>query len=648
MCGIVGQFNFLRGQWVNAETIRRMSVLVNHRGPDSSGEYCQGQVGMGVRRLAIIDVEGGDQPIWNEDGTVVLTCNGEIYNAPELTRELEARGHRFRTSSDVEVILHLYEEYGENCPIHLNGMFAFALWDERSRRLLLARDTFGIKPLYYHIGAKEIVWASELKALLAAGVEARMDPIAIWDYLSYWYVPEPGTPIQDVRKLPPGHVLVVDGAGVHLRQFRDLPVPGAHRMALGESCELVWRSLRNAVSRHLRSDVPAGVLLSGGIDSSLVAMLAKEAGAELQAYTVDFDIPSYSEADQARKTARSLGFPLRVIPLTAAEVQEEIEQILDLLDDPFGDFSIIPCAFLYREARKEVVVALSGDGGDELFAGYQTHFVHKYNRVFSRLPRIMQAGLRSLLPLVPDSRKYLSPAFRARAFLQGAGLEPERAHYAWKLIFSDEEKARLLSPEVRDACLGWDSFRHMEELFRRCADFPDLVNRFLYVDARSFLLCDNLVKVDRVSMAHSLEVRVPFLDLEVAEAAARIPVEHKLNGTKTKFILRQLLGTRLPREIADGPKRGFTPPLARWMEQSLMEFVGDHLSPETLRAVPILNAEAVGRLWHEHFTRTRDWHRQLWALVVLVRWYRRYITGGAHGLREQVAGGPCLTEERSR
>jgi asparagine synthase (glutamine-hydrolysing) len=628
MCGIAGELRFTAGERASVDRVRAMCDVMIHRGPDSAGEFVQGEVGLGMRRLSINDVEGGHQPLGNEDGSVQVVCNGEIYNAPELTKQLLARGHRLRTHSDVEVIAHLYEEHGTDFARHLEGMFAFALWDANARRLVLGRDRVGIKPLYVAERGDSLLWGSEAKCLLAAGVDPELDPQALHDYLTLGYVPGPASMFAGVSQLPPGTILVAGPGRSRPRIERYWALEGhvpTTRAGLprGEAAwadELV-RTLKGAVQSHLLSDVPLGVFLSGGVDSGTIVALMHELGvAPIRTFTIGFEEKSFSEADTAREVATRYGTQHHEL-IVRPDAITLLPKLVEHFDEPFADSSAIPVWYVSELARRHVTVVLSGEGGDEMLAGYETYRARKIAALYSRLPRAIGADLvPSLVRRLPVSHGKVSFDYKAKRFVTGAYLHPAAGHLWWKTILDEDAKARLYDRPRRDVA---PTTRLFEALYAQ-SDGEEL-DRLQYVDGMLYLPADILVKVDRMSMAHSLESRVPFLDRSMMELSRRIPRELRLRGFTTKYLLKRAMADRLPTSVVAGKKRGFNVPMPSWLAGELRDFMCDTLAPARLRDHGLFDPQAVERLMREHVGQVIDHSRALWTLLVLAVWMEQVL-----------------------
>jgi asparagine synthase (glutamine-hydrolysing) len=624
MCGICGIVE-RRGP-VDEHTLRRMMAAIRHRGPDDEGFYIAPPesgtaVGLGFRRLSIIDLVTGNQPIANEDGSVHVVFNGEIYNYRELRSELEARGHRFATESDTEVIVHLYEELGAHCADRLNGMFAIALWDAQRGELVLARDRFGKKPLYYAELGEDLLFGSELKSLLEhPRCPRELDFEALSRYLALEYVPTPYSIFAGVRKLPGGHVLRWRDGRVSVEQFWDLKLdpdepPRAAEQYMDEFREL----FRAAVRRRLVSDVPLGAFLSGGIDSSsVVAMMVDALPAKaVKTFSVGFEERSFDESSHARRVAAHFGTDHHEQVFTAGVMLDTLPTVVDWLDEPFGDASILPTYLLSRFTREHVTVALGGDGSDELLAGYPTFPADRLAR-FYRVPRLLHESV--ILPLadrLPVSTANFSFDFKLKRFLRAASASEDVRHAVWLGSFTPGEQAALLTAQPHDP------FAEQRQFV--AAGSEDRLGRLIYLYAKTYLQDDILVKVDRASMACSLEVRAPFLDVELVEFLARVPSRLKLHRLDTKYLLKRAMRDMLPSGIATRPKKGFGIPVAAWFKGELREALQDELSPERLRRQGLFQPAEADRLVSEHLTGRRDHRKALWTLFVFQLWHRRWL-----------------------
>ena len=605
---------------VDPERLRAMSATLVHRGPDSDGELLDGPVGLAARRLSIIDLEGGDQPVANEDGTAHVVQNGEIYNFRELRAELEQAGHRFSTRSDTEVLVHLYEEHGEGFAERLRGMFAVAIWDARRRRLVVARDRFGIKPLYYRDKSGELMFASELRAL----PRGEVDPDALEAFLAFNSVPAPFSIFAGTHKLPAGHLLVWQHGKTRVERYAR-PVPGEVRDEDSvELAEELRARLRDSVRAHLIADVPVGVLLSGGVDSSLLAALAaQESGDAVHTFSIGFEERSFDELDDARSVASMYGTRHEELTLRP-DAALLLPRLAETFDEPFADSSALPTYLVSELAARHVKVALSGEGGDELFGGYYTYAA---DLLALRVGRFAP-GVRPLVERLPSSSRRASFDYKAKRFVRGAALPPLERHHAWKEIFSPDLRAELTGRRP-----GFDPVDLLRVRFGE-TEGAELLTRLQDVDLGTYLVDDLLVKTDRASMAHSLEARVPYLDPVVAGLAQSLPTRLKVRGLRKKVLLRKAAAPLLPRRIVYGRKRGFSIPAAAWLRGELEPFARDVLAPDTLRRQGFLRPEPVERLIASHVAGEEDLSRQLWGLLAFTLWHEHHVERTPGPLRE--------------
>ena len=629
MCGIAGIFHYKNNHPVSRDLLYKMNKEIVHRGPDDEGFYFKNNIGLAFRRLSIIDLYTGNQPIHNEDKSVWVVFNGEIYNYVELKKDLEKQGHSFYTNTDTEVIVHLYEEYGADFPLHLNGMYGIALWDERKKKLYLIRDRVGIKPLFYAKTSDGIMFASEMKSLLKGGVSKIPDNEAISQYLSYGYIPSPLTGFKAIRKLNAGHMLICDGKACSEKEFWDLNgnKPSTDKMSEDETVDRFIDELTTVMYRQTRSDVPVGIFLSGGVDSALIASIAAEkCNLKLNAFTVGYQEKSYNELDTARIIADRLGLTLNGLVLSEGEIFNEIEHIINFLDEPLMDYSAIPTYFVSKLARTQVKTVLSGEGGDELFGGYQTHYLYKLASLYRKIPSALRHGLKTAVDKLPESHDYLSLSFKLKRFTYGSEFPYDHAHYRWKVLFDEGEKRKLLNSDFVDSIDDMEPFHAMEKFFVRSSKRGDSIqDQLLYVDFKTFLLDDLLQKNDRMSMANSLEARVPLLDNAIIDFSRQVPFD-KIKGFKTKYLLRKALSRFQSPKIAFGKKRGFTPPIAVWIKKGLKDYMLSSLSPDSLSKLEFLDHSYVAGIIDDHLNGKAENSRQIWALLVLANWYRNYVS----------------------
>ncbi|AGA26961.1 asparagine synthase (glutamine-hydrolyzing) [Singulisphaera acidiphila] len=624
MCGIAGFVN-RDNKPVDPAVLARMTTTLAHRGPDGEGFLVEGPVALGHRRLSIIDLAGGSQPMANEDESVWVTYNGEIYNEPELRKSLQARGHIFRSQSDTECLVHLYEEHGADFAQFLNGMFALALWDKKRNRLVLARDRMGQKPLIYaQTASGGLVFGSEAKALLEhPEISRRLDLPGLARYLFYEYIPAPYSIWSGLRKLPPAHVLVWEGGEARVSRYWTAPasLEESESPPFDVAADQFWTDFRSAVARHRRSDVPLGVFLSGGIDSSSVAaaLAELEPAQGIHTFSIGFADPSFDESAHARLVARHLGTNHHERTFAVEAVQELLPDVAGWLDEPFGDASILPTHLLSRFARSEVTVALGGDGADELLAGYPTFVAERAADLFRRLPRAARALAGAAVGRLPVNHGNISLDFRLKQFLRGAAESAPLAHQRWLGSYSGEEIQRLLiAGETIDV--------EAEHLLRASGLVPsaDPLTRSLALYQDTYLPDDILAKVDRASMACGLEVRAPFLDALLVDSMQTLPPRFKYGRNQTKRLLKKAASGRLPATILERPKKGFGIPVAHWLRGPLAGLLGSLLNRSRLERQGLFNPREVERRISEHAAGVRDHRKPLWTLLMFQLWYDRW------------------------
>jgi asparagine synthase (glutamine-hydrolysing) len=624
MCGIAGFVEssaagspFTRDD--NRALVHRMCDVIRHRGPDDEGTWVADGVALGMRRLSIIDLATGHQPIHNEDRSVWIVFNGEIYNFPELRRELERAGHRFYTSTDTEAIVHAYEEWGTAAIARLRGMFGLAIWDARSRTLLVARDRIGIKPIYYAEHGGRLYFGSEMKSLLEApDLPREIDLDALDHYLSFLYTPRDGSIFKGVRKLPPGHLLTWHDGQIVIERYWQVAAGETFRGSEAEAVHQLRSVLTDAVRCHLLSDVPLGAFLSGGVDSSLVVgLMAQATGRRVQTFSIGFDEPAFDELEHARRVARHFGTDHHefVVKPDAIGI---LDRIVSHFDEPFADSSAIPTWYVSEIARRHVTVVLSGDGGDELFGGYDRYVPHPrvvaFDRYSPRAVRQVAAIAASRLPHGARGKNFLRHVSRDQ---QGRYLDAIR-------FFGTDEKPALLSADVCRQLRGPDPETRLARHFDRYGGLP-WPSQMMRFDAETYLPEDVLTKVDRMSMAHSIESRVPLLDNDVIEFAAALPASLKIKDGRRKHVLKEVAATLLPPEILSRPKQGFGVPLGVWFRGGLRELFADTLlSPSSLQR-GYFQASFVRQIVHEHLSNKRDHTLRLWQLVVFEKWHRQYL-----------------------
>jgi len=624
MCGIAGfhrAVGLQPGTWRAA--LERMTATLTHRGPDGEGYFLDGFTGLGHRRLSIIDLEGGRQPLSNEDGSVWVVFNGEIYNHKELRHLLETHGHSFSTRSDTEAIVHAYEQWGTACLERLNGMFAFAIWDTLERRLFLARDRLGKKPLYYaQRGDGTLVFGSEMKALTAfPGFDTSIDLEALSDYLSLLYVPCHRSIFREIRKLLPGHYLLADAAGVTIARYWDVSFAASSDHT--RPAQRVTDLLRSAVVARLQSDVPLGAFLSGGIDSSsVVGLMAQSTAEPVVTAAIGFPEQSFDELAYARTVAAWFATDHSESVVTPDAVHV-LDRLIWHYDEPFADSSAVPTYYVSQLARKRVTVALSGDGGDESFAGYRRYYFDvRENRVRNALPAALRQPVFRLLGSLYPKADYMPQVFRGKAFLGNVARTPWEAYLHSVSGVAELDKDRLLSGDVRRALGSYRTAELFEQIYRT-ADGPDSLTRIQYIDFKTYLPDDILTKVDRASMAHSLEVRCPFLDHRLVEYVAGLPSSLKLRGAIGKLLLREAVRHLLPPEILARRKMGFAMPVGDWLRGPLQPLVKEYVVSAELH--DLFDRAMVRHFCRQHESGRRDRSTELWALLVFNLWYGKFV-----------------------
>jgi asparagine synthase (glutamine-hydrolysing) len=630
MCGIAGMASF--GRPVSETLVRRMTATLTHRGPDEDGFYTRDHVALGARRLSIIDVAGSHQPVHSEDRRVWAVFNGELYNFKALRAELEGLGHGFGTLGDSEVVAHAWEAWGERSAERLRGMFAFALWDERQESLLLVRDRIGIKPLYWSWDGRTLLFGSEMKALLSVRAEhalGGLDPAALRAFLCFGYVPAPLSMFEGVRCLPPGHQLVLRrGAAPAVSPYWELPRAGAQTLLEDEAQAITeFRALlADSVTDQMVSDVPIGAFLSGGIDSTAVVWRMTEASrASIRTFSVGFAERSYDETLWARRVAKRFASTHEEELITPKQVAAELADIVGIFDEPFADSSAIPLHFLARMTRAHgVTVALTGDGGDELFGGYETYLADQLLERFQRLPRWVQKAARWGAEALPVSHGKISLEQKLKRFVALSGWPPMVAHARWRAIFWAAELPDLLADGLGD---GLNEAGAAELLVGDLGRLPgpgEGTNAFCWADTRYYLPADMLVKVDRVTMAHSLEARVPLLDERLVDFAFRLHPRLKLRGRTGKWLMREGLRGVADPDVLTRPKSGFNVPMPAWIAGPLRELFRDVLAPTAVRRAGLVRAGSVERLLAEHEARQADHSFRLYALLALHLWLERW------------------------
>ncbi len=603
-----------------------MNDVITHRGPDAEGFYLSHLAGLAMRRLSIIDLQGGHQPIQNEDGSVQIVFNGEIYNFQSLRNSLEEAGHRFATQSDTEVIVHGYEEYGTDVVHHLRGMFAFAIWDVNQESLLIVRDRPGIKPLHYYKDDEKFLFGSEIKSILQCErVPREVNLEALDRFLTFEYIFSPETIFKNIYKLPPGYFLLLHKGEIRLEPYWDnLPAVQEEHDEEYYARHLT-ELLEESVKMRLISDVPLGALLSGGIDSSaIVGFMAKHSSKPVKTFSVGFEEHTYNELEYARTVSKHFNtehYEFIIKP----DAVDLVEKLVKNLDEPFGDFSIFPTYLVSQMAREYVTVALSGDGGDELFAGYDTYIADWVARFYQKLPALLtKQVIPGFVNHIPPSPKKKGVINRTKRFVEGTLLPDELMHTRWMIFLQTQEKQQLYAGALLDAFERGNSYKYIQEYFARSKGVAPLAQQE-YVDIKTYLTDDILVKVDRMSMAPSLETRVPFLDHKVMEFAAAIPTSLKLKGLTTKYILKKAVSDLLPEKILTRGKEGFSIPIKNWLMNELRPLLLDTLAEERIKKRGYFQPHYVRQLVQEHLNGKENHSHRLWALIVFEIWHQVYI-----------------------
>lgn len=630
MCGIYGELD-LQGGSRFGQYAQKATDLLLHRGPDEGAVWRGGQIVLGMRRLSIIDLPGGMQPIWNEDRTCCIVYNGELYNFRELRTELKTCGHLFRTEGDTEVILHAFEEWGFECLDRFNGMFAFAIWDHLNKQLLLARDRIGEKPLYYYRDKDRLVFASEIKSILAdSSVPRRLNPRGLSNFLAFAHAVAPETIYQNVYKLLPGHYLLAKDGKVAIREYWDVgaqpQLPSEIDYNERDYTRHILDLLDDSVHRRMVADVPVGAFLSGGVDSSaVVALMKRHATGPIKTFSLGFRIGgAYNELSDARQVAKALGTDHYELEVGHEDLIQTLQTLVYHYDEPFGDAAGFPIYLLSRFAREHVKVVLAGDGADELFGGYRRYAYDQLAPYYSKLPgRLTNDWIPGLLEYLPRLRRIKSVARTLPI------KDPANRYAAWLLLFSGEMQSHLLQPAILGEVSGYDleapyaryysSLNHSSE--------ADHLNRLMYMDLKTLLPDAYMEKVDKASMACSLEARLPFLDHRLVELAFQIPGRHKIRGLSTKLILKQAVRGLVPDMVLQKAKHGFAVPTEPWFKGQLGKFVFDVLLDDRTRKRGYFNMPFIERLWHEHVEGRRVWDQHLWLLLNFELWHRAYLDG---------------------
>lgn len=626
MCGITGIVRS-DGAQIDRELLARMNDAIRHRGPDDDGFHFGDGVGLGMRRLSIIDLKSGHQPIHNSDRTAWIVFNGEIYNYQELRKQLEARGHQFYTDSDTEAIVAAYDEYGTDCPRYLRGMFAFAIWDERAKSLFLARDRVGKKPLLYAQLNGQLVFGSEFMALLQhPDVSRDVNYEAIHHYLSFMCVPAPLTAYQAIRKLQPGHSLLWKNGEIKLERYWQLDF--SHKISISEeeAGERVVDLLRDAVRVRLMSEVPLGAFLSGGIDSSaIVALMAQESSENVKTFSIGFEEQDFSELHHARRVAEHVGAEHHEF-IVRPDAMEILPTLVEHYGEPFADSSAVPSYYVSRETRKYVTVALNGDGGDECFAGYERYAAMNLAQRYTKLlPAVIRNGvIRNVARALPEFQSRANPMRKAQRFLTAASLSPVQRYLLWVSAFDEQAKLNLYSNDFRNQTVAFSTIGFLEPWFAK-ANGSGIVDASLLTDTMTYLPNDLLVKMDIASMTVSLEARSPFLDHHLMEFAASLPESLKLRGMTTKYLLKRVFKQFVPQENLTRAKMGFGVPIGHWFRGTMQPFLRETLLSEKALSRGLFNRASVRQLIDQHVANKVNHEHRLWSLLMLELWFQRFI-----------------------
>lgn len=625
MCGIAGFTQFTQPMGT-IDTLKAMGNTIIHRGPDAGGEYLDGHVGLAHRRLSIIDLtEAGNQPMFSSDDQLVIVFNGEIYNFLELREDLEKQGYSFNTHTDTEVILALYQQHGEACLDKLNGMFAFALWDKQQQKLFIARDRIGKKPLYYFQQDDRFAFASEIKALLTLPDiprDIRLD--AVYDFFAYQYVPDPKSIFTYIHKLPPGHYMTVTAQGINIQQYWDVSFKQVSSNSEAQLTEQLLELATRCTKRRMISDVPLGAFLSGGIDSSgVVAMMAQNSDAPVKTCSIGFDEKKFNETEFAQIVADK--YKTEHHELTVHQnVKDNLEKIVRFFDEPFADPSLVPTYFVSELARQQVTVAIAGDGGDEIFAGYDKYSIDAIeNRLRSKFPCWIR---KKVFPKLADllAKSNATVCRKGKSLLTSLSMDPAMGFYLSNAQIDDRHWNALIKPDVRAQLADYHPSKLTTDIYEK-ADGPDHLTKILYTDMKTYLSGDILVKVDRMSMANSLEVRAPILDKEVMEFAASLPSGMKFHRGEKKYILKQAFKPLLPDDILYRKKMGFSVPLANWLRDEIKDLAEDYLFTKSNGIQQFFDMQVVHNLWQQHQSATADHSTLLWSMLMFQMWWYNYM-----------------------
>jgi asparagine synthase (glutamine-hydrolysing) len=628
MCGILGIYFRDKAKRVEEGALKDMCGVIRHRGPDDEGYFLYENIGLGVCRLSIIDLIKGHQPIHNEDKTLWVILNGEIYNYPELRQDLIKKGHQFYTESDTEVIVHLYEEKQEQFVNDLSGMFALAILDTKNNKLLIARDRLGIKPVYYYNKNGIFMFASELKAIVGfPGFNSSIDIQSLSHFLSMNYIPSPNTMFKDIKQLSAGHYLVVRNDALKINQYWDVCFCADIKVDEDTAKEHLLYLLKQSVKKMLRSDVPLGAFLSGGLDSStLVALITEISGKKLKTFSVGFEEDSFDETYFAHLAARRFDTQHYNLMCRPLDLIQALPKIVWHADNLLADQAMLPLYLVSKLASEHVTVCLSGDGGDELFLGYPTYTADTYLQYYEKIPYFMRKSIiKRIINSLPASSQKLSFEYITKKFIEGAEFSPDKAHYWWRTIFNDNEKESLFSDGIISEIGSLDSYSSYLSHYNKCPqENGNLFNKFLYADIKVWLADNNLIRVDAMSMAHSLEARVPFLDHELVEFMATLPTQLKMKNGTLKYLLKTTMKGRIPWQIIKRKKAGWHVPLAKWFQEDLKDYVIETLSNHKAIRSGLFRKESIDTILQEHFRRRRNNAFKIWGLLVFFNWYEKF------------------------
>jgi len=625
MCGICGKINF-NSQPIDEQLLQKMTKVLNHRGPDDEGIYIKDNVGLGHTRLKIIDLStAAHQPMSNEDGTIWIVYNGEIYNFQELRKDLLEKGHIFRSKSDTEAIIHLYEEYGIDCVKFLRGMFAFAIWDDNIKRLFLARDRVGKKPLNYAIKNGSLIFASEIKSILQDSDFPREVNLKALDlYLTYQYVPAPETIFSGIKKLPPAHILVLENGKIKIERYWQISYKNSLKMKEEEYCERILELFTEACRIRMVSDVPLGAFLSGGIDSSaVVSIMSKISSLPVKTFSIGFKEESFNELRYARKIVRLFKTEHHEY-IVKPDALEVLPKLIWHFNEPFADSSSLATYYLSKITRQEVTVALNGDGGDELFAGYERYTANKIANIYSLIPRFLRKGISSVVQYLPESTNKKDFIKGFKKFTKGGYFSKEKRYACWMSIFDNALKDNLYSQDLKNRLKGINSWDYISDAYKQ-SDTKDFINTILFVDTLTYLPNDLLVKVDITSMANSLESRSPFLDHKLMEFAATIPSNLKVKGLTNKYILKKAFSSILPKDILHRKKSGFGVPVGSWIKNELKDYTYGILLNQRCIKRGYFNEQTIKRILDEHSLGKVDHGHRIWSLINLELWHQMFI-----------------------